>query len=138
MKFEPLFKEKLGCNNSEEVFAYLIKTLKDTITKWDYFVNWAKVNNGLRKFEINLNLLNYLVGKDNIEEEARRLIKEHPSIIETIPILLACRDNKFSLLKDYQNGPFVYEAYAFKNSASILDSEVALAVEFMSRSGFLE
>jgi len=138
VKYQPIFKEKLGCNNSEEVFEYLIKNLKGTITKWDYFVNWTKAQVGLRKFEINLNLLNYLIGKDNIEDEARRLIKEHPSIIETIPILLACRDNKFSLLKDYKNGAFLYEAYSFKSNKSILDAEVNAAVEFLSSSGFLE
>lgn len=135
MNFHPLFKEELGCNNSDEVFAYLISTLKDTITKWDYFVNWSKAQTGARKFEINLNLLNYLVGKDNIEEEAVKLIKEHPQLIPTIPVLLACRDNKFQLLKEYQNGSFIYDDYNLSSETNITPEKAA---EFMAKSGFLE
>ena len=135
MTFQPLFKDTLGCNNSDEVFSYLISTLKDTITKWDYFVNWSKAQAGVRKFEINLNLLNYLVGKENIEEEAVALLKEHPQLIPTIPVLLACRDNRFQLLKEYQNGSFIYDDYNLNSSTTITPEKAA---EFMAKSGFLE
>jgi type II restriction enzyme len=135
MKHLPLHKEKLGCVDADATFKYLISTLKDTITKWDYFVNWAKVNQGIRKVEIDLNLLNYLVGKDNIEVEALRLLKEHPQVTQTIPLLLACRENSLQLLKEYKNGSFVYENYDFRNSANLTPEK---AVEFMVLSGFLE
>lgn len=135
MKYLPLHKAKLGCDDADATFKHLITTLKDTITKWDYFVNWAKVNQGIRKVEIDLNLLNYLVGKDNIEAEALRLLKEQPQVIQTIPILLACRESSFRLLKEYRNGAFTYEDYNFKKSAGITPEK---AVEFMAFSGFLD
>lgn len=135
MNFQTFFKNELKCNSSEEVFSYLIATLKDTITKWDYFVNWSKAQTGVSNFEINLNLLNYLVGKDNIEEEAVKLIKEHPQLIPTIPVLLACRDNKFQLLKEYQQGKFVYDSYDFSSKESISPEKAA---EFLVKSGFLQ
>jgi type II restriction enzyme len=135
MKYLPLHKAKLGCDDADATFNYLIATLKDTITKWDYFVNWAKVNQGIRKVEIDLNLLNYLVGKDNIEAEALQLLKEHPQVTQTIPLLLACRESSLQLLKEYKNGSFVYENYDFRNSANLTPEK---AVEFMALSGFLE
>jgi len=135
MRYLPLFKEKINCENPGEVFEYLMSELKITITKWDYFVNWTKVNNGLKKFEITLNLLNYLIGKDNIEDEAIKLIEEHPQIIQAIPILLACRNDNMLLLKEYQSGKFIYEDYNFGKKSQITPTK---AVEFLSRSGFLE
>lgn len=110
-------------------------TLKGTITKWDYFVNWPKVNNNLRKFEITLNLLNYLVGKENIEEEASLLIREHPQIVQAIPTLLAYRNREVRILNEYQNGKFIYEDFDFKKGANTTPEK---AVEFLSKSGFLE
>ena len=60
MKYTKIFKERINCSNEDEVFDYLMSTLKDTITKWDYFVNWAKVFGNLRDIEIDLNIINYL------------------------------------------------------------------------------
>lgn len=43
MKYCQIFKDKLGCNNADDVFRCLIGNLKETIKTWDYFVNWDKV-----------------------------------------------------------------------------------------------
>ena len=43
MKYSQIFDKLLGCKNEDEVFAYLIDNLKETIKSWDYFVNWKKV-----------------------------------------------------------------------------------------------
>ncbi|MBE9127505.1 DpnII family type II restriction endonuclease [Coleofasciculus sp. LEGE 07081] len=63
MKFHPVFQHYLGCSNTTDVFQYFKDTLTNSITLWNYFVNWDKVVNNYRNIEINLNLLNYLVGK---------------------------------------------------------------------------
>lgn len=131
----PVFEEKLKCKNDDQVFAHLIGTLKDTITKWDYFVNWAKVQKHSEDIEITLNLLNYLIGKEDIEAEAVNLINNHPQIIPTIPVLLAIRDNKFKLLQDYTSGNFVYDEYDFSSDSSISPEK---AVEFMVKSGLIQ
>ena len=77
MKNNHVFKNVLNCNNPDDVFKYLIDTLKETIKSWDYFVNWKKVIHNYRDVEISLNLLNTLVGKKNIEAEALALLKEY-------------------------------------------------------------
>lgn len=135
MKFNIAFQDKINCQNSDDVFSYLISNLKETITKWDYFVNWSKVRNGVDDIEMNLNILNYLVGKDDITAAATKLLTEHPQVISTIPVLLACRQNKFQLLNDYKNGSFVYEGYDLSSKSKIPTDK---AVEFMEKSGFLE
>jgi len=60
MIFNSTFQTYFNCSNETEVFQYFQNTLTDSISVWNYFVDWEKV---LRKFndvEINLNILNYL------------------------------------------------------------------------------
>ncbi len=135
MKFTSIFKDRINCSNANEVFEYLMSTLKDTITKWDYFVNWAKVFDNLKDVEIDLNILNYLIGKQNIEEEFEELLDKHPSIVRLIPILIACRQNKFKILISYDRDSFKYETYNFGIPEKINKSEV---IEFAKSTGFLE
>ena len=135
MKFTSIFKDRINCSNANEVFEYLMSTLKDTITKWDYFVNWAKVFDNLKDVEIDLNILNYLIGKHNIEEEFEELLDKHPSIARLIPILIACRQNKFKILISYDRDSFKYETYNFGVPEKIKKSEV---IKFAKSTGFLE
>ena len=50
-------------------FQNFIDTLKNSIKDWDYFVNWEKVFKNKAKYEITLNKLNYLLGKEDLEKE---------------------------------------------------------------------
>ena len=135
MKFITIFKERINCSNGNEVFEYLISTLKDTITKWDYFVNWAKVFDNLKDVEIDLNILNYLIGKQNIENEFGTLLDKHPSIARLVPILIACRENKFNILVSYNKDSFEYDTYDFGKPKKI---EKVKVIEFAKSTGFLE
>ena len=98
MKYCQVFKDKLNCNNADEVFEYIIKNLKPSNNLWSYFVNWDKVYSNVRKLEINLNLLNYLIGKENFDEEFKLLIKEQPQVISIIPALVVSREQNFNIL----------------------------------------
>lgn len=97
--------------SEDQTFSSLIETLKDKITQWDYFVNWQKVLGNIQPIEYELNLLNSLIGKSDIEAEATKLILKYPSVISAIPTLLAVRDNSVKVLVDVQN--FLYENYDF-------------------------
>ncbi len=104
MKFNPLFSQLLNCSNESEVFVYLQNTFADSITLWDYFVNWNKVFSNYRDVEISLNLLNYLIGKENLEDEFSYLLINNPSLIKVFPILIACRNSDFKILTNFNNG----------------------------------
>lgn len=116
MKFLDFYRGTLGCRTEEEVFDHLISTLKPSNTVWSYFVNWEKVFENTKKIELALNTLNYLIGKENFDEEFEFLLKEHPEVIKVIPALVV-RDGKdkkkFKILVDYKNKRLVYEDYDF-------------------------
>ena len=77
-------------------FITLKNTLQDSIFTWDYFTDFEKVQRNVKKIEKELNLLNYLIGKENIEEEFLSLIEEYPKVRKILPILIAIRDDKLS------------------------------------------
>lgn len=131
MKYCQTFNDLLGCKNEDDVFSYLIASLKETIKSCDYFVNWNKVCQNYRQAEISLNLLNTLIGKPDIEAAAERLLDEYPNVIKIIPALLAERDKKISLLTDKKK--FEVSRFDFSKPMSAKDG-----AEFMKESGFLD
>lgn len=131
MKQHSAFKKILSCNNEDEVFAYLISSLKETIKSFDYFVNWKKVIKNYQDVETSLNLLNTLIGKEDVEQAALKLLQEYPKVIGIVPALLAERDKKIALLTNPQN--FDIKRFDFTKSMSAEDG-----VLFLQESGFLE
>ena len=60
----------LNIESDDALFNYIIATLKTKgITQWDYFVKWEKVHNNIKPYEVELNILNVLIGKEDIKEE---------------------------------------------------------------------
>lgn len=130
MKQHPAYKKILSCNNEDEVFAYLISSLKETIKSFDYFVNWKKVIKNYQDVETSLNLLNTLIGKEDIEQASLKLLREYPKVIGVVPALLAERAKKISLLPNPQN--FDIKRFDFSKPMSAEDG-----VLFLKESGFL-
>jgi len=105
----------LNLKTDDELFDYFKDTLKvKGITQWNYFVNWEKVYRNVIPFEKELNLLNVLIGKDDIKSELTKLILEYPKVVNAIPLLLAIRfktkkDQKINILVDTKN--FEYDNF---------------------------
>lgn len=63
--------------SSAEHFEKFMSTLKTQgITQYDYFVNWQKVLHNIAPIEKELNLLNSVIGKENIQHSLFELFKE--------------------------------------------------------------
>jgi type II restriction enzyme len=138
MKFAPIFKSALKCSTPDEVFEYFMHNLNDSIRYWDYFVNWAKVVGKTKELEIDLNTLNYLVGKDDVEKAFKELLNQNGRLARLIPVLLACRECDFKILTDFTAGVLSYESFAFKPKEKLTDGEIDQACRFASETGLLE
>ena len=100
--------------DEEKVFDYFMSNLRDSIFMWDYFVDFGKVKENIKKIEKELNLLNYLLGKSNLENEFIKLIKEYPNIRRAFPILIAIRKNKLKevpIIIDIESLESQYKSY---------------------------
>jgi type II restriction enzyme len=137
MKFLEFYKKELGRENNDEVFDFLIQSLKPSNTLWSYFVNWEKVFHNTKKIELALNNFNYLIGKDDFDKEFKFLLKENPSLAEVIPALIV-RDGsnkkKFKILVDYNNKKLVYEDYDFTKE-DITDEDIEKYLVFVKETG---
>lgn len=123
----------LKMKSEDELFVKITQSFKEKITRWDYFVNWEKVIINVKIFEKELNILNYLIGKDNLEKEAFNLFKKYPDSIKAIPTLLAVREGAIDVLIDSKN--FKYKNLNFFQF-EYTDSEINDIVEFVIKTGF--
>lgn len=127
-------------NKSKEQFEYLINTLKDTIKGVDYFVNWDKVLKNTFDIEIKLNILNTLIGKENVREVFKEILTKYPDVISVIPVILASRDKKMEILniKNEIEIEFEIETYQFSKKDVVTDDDREKIVGFVEKTGFLE
>ena len=98
----------------KEQFKTFLSQLSETNATLDYFVDFEKVKGNVRKIALKLNQLNYLIGKDNLEEAINDLYEENSKVFEVLDILIAVRNKnaktlyntgKITLLKSYFTSP---------------------------------
>jgi type II restriction enzyme len=126
--------------NSEEYFSKLTHTLKENITTWDYFVNWSKVIKHIENIELELNILNYLIGKSEgvIKSELKTLLNEYPKVAQVIPTLVAFREKQTKVLTSYNFNEFIYKDYFFEKKEILTDSDINDIIEFADKTGILK
>lgn len=139
LKYHSLYAETIGCRNEDEVFSYLMNTLGESIQGWDYFVDWQKVRRNTAEVGGELEKLNALVGKKDPGAELKSLLRQHPSVIRTLPTLVACREKDFSILSDIQGSSLICERYSLSyGHRSLSEDQIDRAHRFASEMGILE
>ncbi|MDE6245220.1 MAG: type II restriction endonuclease [Treponemataceae bacterium] len=80
----------------KQPFDKFISALSQTNATLDYFVDFQKVIKNTNRIEVKLNQLNYLIGKEDLQQAINDLWQENPKVFEVLDILLAVRtkDNK--------------------------------------------
>lgn len=81
----------------ERDFDEWISGFKDSIATWEYYVDFPKVYSNVEKIKVELNLLNSLIGSEDIENEFNNLLSRYPEIIKVIPILIAKREKEIRI-----------------------------------------
>lgn len=121
----------MSYNNKLE---YFINTLSMSNKTPNYFINWEKVVRNTNEFELELNTLNYLVGKEDIVNETKNLFKKQPDLIKVIPSLIAERNKKLVIL-DLKEFAMTYKNLSFNN---IDKDNIDLYVDFCESVGLLD
>lgn len=73
-------------------FEEWLKTFRNSINRYDYYVDFEKVYANAERYKFELNLMNSLIGSKNIEDDFRTLLSRYPECIKVVPLLLAVRD----------------------------------------------
>lgn len=128
---------KLGLADEDAVFDYLLSNIKPSNTLWGYFVNWDKVFRHTGAIEVELNILNYLIGKEDFDTEFINLVRKHPEVVKAIPTLLVrdgANKKKFDILISFEDGKLLYQQFDFTKN-SYTDEEIHEFLEFMEKTG---
>lgn len=72
-------------------FKEWLKTFRNSICDYGYYVDFNKVYGNVETIKIELNILNSLIGSKNIEADFEKLLTDYPQILKCIPVLLAVR-----------------------------------------------
>ena len=94
----------------ERDFDMWLSSFRDSIADYGYYTDFSKVYKNIDKINVELNILNSLIGSENIEEDFENLIQKYPEVLKCIPLLLAVRTNEMYVI----DGDGEY-TYSFKN-----------------------
>ena len=110
-------------------FKEWFKNFRDTIATWKYYTDFEKVYRNTNKFKDELNILNGLIGSENIEEEFKRIIEKFPQTLKAIPILIAKRESEIKIIDAEKTYLF-----NFKNPNYSIDEYI----RFMEETGLFD
>lgn len=110
-------------------FSTWLSDFRDSIADYGYYIDFEKVHRNVDSIKIELNILNSLIGSNNIEADFENLINKYPETLKCIPLLLAVRSNEIYAIDG--DGDYTYN---FKNpNLSVEQYEV-----FMRKTGLFD
>lgn len=118
-------------------FNTWLSKFKESISGYKYYTDFDKVYKNVDLIKIELNILNSLIGSQNIEQDFKMLFKKYPEIIKALPILIAKREKEI-FCQDENGGvtyTFDFERY-WPNSHSFKSGESY--AYFMRETGLFE
>jgi len=111
------------------VFNEWLRKMRPSINGYGYYVDFEKVYANVDSIKIELNIMNSLIGSQNIESDFSALLARYPEILKCIPTLLAVRQNEIYAQDDA--GAFVYDF-------SKMNYTVDQYMTFMRKTGLLD
>lgn len=103
--------------------------LKTSISDYTYYVDFEKIYRNVDKVKVELNILNSLIGSQNIEEEFQNILMKYPEVLECIPLLLAVRSREIFVKDEINEYLFQFDKLVY----SISDY-----IRFMRESGLFD
>lgn len=130
--------DALGLKSEDEVFDYLMQTLRPGVADWHYFVDWDKVFKNTRDAEVTLNILNYLLGKDDFDAEFAYLAKKNPEVLKAIPVLMVRDGNRSTTYNvvTANGGELTNEVFNF-NNPNPSDEDIKGYIRFIRNTGLI-
>lgn len=91
------------------IFNEWLLGFRDSIATWKYYTDFEKVYQNVEKIKDELNILNGLIGKKEIEDEFRRIVNKYPDVLKVVPILIAKRESEIKITDSKKNYVFNFK-----------------------------
>lgn len=86
--------------HSKEEFYTFLSQLKGTNATLSFFSDFKKIARNVDNVAISLNMLNFLIGKENLREAVESLWERDKRVFEVMDILIATRENDKKMFFD--------------------------------------
>jgi len=121
-------------------FLKWLHTFTRTIRTSDYWVDWDKVLKNVEKYKDELNILNGLIGVNDVENEFRRIVKKYHKTLECLPMLVAIRSTQVELesgiINFESNAQHINEICKFMNECGLFkifkDKNIKNLVDYLT------
>ena len=90
-------------------FDTWLAQFRDSISSYDYYIDFAKVVANAEHYRAELHLLNSLIGRQDVESEFKALLSRYPSIISAVPILIAVREHEIYAADNETGGLYRFD-----------------------------
>ncbi len=110
-------------------FNKWLSKFKTSISDYTYYVDFEKIYKNIDKVKVELNILNSLVGSNNIEEEFKNIVIKYPETLECIPLLLAVRSREIFIKDEINEYLFKFDKIVYSMNDYI---------RFMKESGLFD
>lgn len=78
-----------------------------SISSYDYYIDFEKVVRNVDGIKVELNILNSLIGSNDIENDFEKIVARYPETLSCVPLLLAVRGNE--IYAQDEDGAFLYD-----------------------------
>lgn len=96
---------------TDEQFNTFLSQLAPTNFHLKDYTDFEKVISNTKQIEMKLNTLNYLIGKENLDEAIEDLYNDNPKVFSVLDILLAVRKKDKKMCINEQNDFVLIDSY---------------------------
>lgn len=134
------YYKNLKLNSSDEIFKYLLDTLKDSIYTWDYFTDFEKCMIKVQNYEKELKELNILTNTKSteIDQKLLKIVNNNYKVKEALLLLLALRIDKLkatAIIEDFNSLNSINKYDLFKSKKCLSKNDEKELLKFFKESG---
>lgn len=136
---------KLSCyqkfyrlDSLDEVVKKFQDTLMVSNKTFAYFVDWEKVKDNVKKYDYEINILNYLVGSNDPKAKLKEILRKNCEILPVLPLIIAVRDSEISVITNPEEPLETLKRFNFEKKTELSDNEINEIILFCERSGILK
>jgi type II restriction enzyme len=131
---EKLYYDHFQKKSFDEVVAFFHETIIDTNRGFKFFVDWNKIKEHVSRYKIELNILNTLIGSKTFDKDLCTILTKYPEVLPVIPILVAVRDQKLKVIRDFMDNQQDYAEFDF-TERNLKENDLKSFVEFFEKTG---
>jgi len=129
-----IYYNLLNVKDYQSVIDLFYNTLLLTNRSFDFFTNWEKIKEKYQKYRIELNILSSLINDNDFDNTLRKILKDYPKVIPVIPLLVALRKSKLSIIDNFHSESIKNFNYDF-SARRLSNEELEDFADFFAKTG---